>query len=362
MLKFYNSAYIIKIRERSAFTGGIDADRNVLNTGEDIIKRKVAAIFYSELNSFVIPKLEESLPYFALEQLKKVYPQRKPKLITAEDIEDILNRRDLVEIKKQKTIVRTGKFIKKNWISAAATVLLVILFAYLFVMDFDDNPASIVADGSKVYIKNARGKVLWNKDLTIPIELINNKRYIDSYIKIYDINDDNMNEILFVDINSKRLKCFDAQQKELWSYKFEDIVENQQQKLNKDYGITMVDAITYNGEKSIYLISSNGPSFSSAIYRISAKDDNRLPGTLWAAGHFTNALLLDYDEDVEKEIIGVGYDNGYEDLVFFICDLDTLTKMRPTTNDYLLNNIPLASIDYYLRFPKTVNCTPFSRQ
>ncbi len=353
ILKFYNPVFIINIKEKSAFTGGVDDKGIILTTGEEIVKQKVRTLFFSEVNNFVIPKTEETYAYFALTLLKQKFPERNLKLIPAEDINDVINRRDLIDIKKQKLVVRGGKFVKKNLVSAVITVLLAILFAYLFVIDWDDNPVSIISDGNKVYIKNARGKVLWNEDLRISEQFTDNKKYIDGYIKIVDINADNKNELLFIGNNSNRLKCINHEQKELWSYKFDDLVETKEQKLNNDYSIVIVDTITYDNQKSIYLISSNGPSFSSALYRISALDSKRLSGTLWAAGHFIDANILDYDNDGRNEIIGVGYDNGYEDLVFFICELDTLNTMRPTTNPYLLNNLRPARMEYYVRLPKT---------
>lgn len=353
ILKFYNPVYIINIKEQSAFTGGVTEVGEVLCTSEEIIKRKVATIFFSEINSFVFPKCEETYAYFALTQLKKNYPNRKLKLIPAEDINDVLNRRDIVDIKKQKLIVRSGKFVKKNWISALATVLLAVIFAYLFVMDFDDNPASVLADGNKVHIKNKKGKTLWSKDLIIPQNLIILKDFIKRSIMIVDVNEDSKNEVLFIGNSERSIKCLDYKQNELWQFKFEDQVESVNEKLNTDYGIYILDTLTFEGKKSIYLVSSNEPSFSSAIYRINASDGKRLPGTLWAAGHFMDAMIFDYDNDGQKEIIGVGYDNGYEDLVFFITRLDTLTRMRPTTLKYFLNNIPLADMKQYIRIPKT---------
>ena len=136
ILKFYNPAYIINIKEQSAFTGGVTETGEVLCTSEEIIKRKVAAVFFSEINTFVFPKCEETYAYFALTQLKKSYPDRKLKLIPVEEINDVLNRRDVVDITKQKLVVRSGKFVRKNWISAVATVVLAILFAFLFVYGF----------------------------------------------------------------------------------------------------------------------------------------------------------------------------------------------------------------------------------
>ena len=127
LLNFYNPSYIINLKSQSAFTGGVLKSGEVLCTSEEIIKRKVMAVFFSEISTFVFSKCEETYAYFSLTQLKQKYPKRKLKLIAVEDINDVLNRRDVVDIKKQKLVIRTGKFIKKNWISAAATVLLVIL-------------------------------------------------------------------------------------------------------------------------------------------------------------------------------------------------------------------------------------------
>ncbi|MCJ7553006.1 MAG: hypothetical protein MUO34_03895, partial [Ignavibacteriaceae bacterium] len=141
LLGFYNPAYIIKIKEQSAFTGGVTETGKVLCTSEEIIKQKVAAIFFSEMNAFVIPKTEETYAYFSLTQLKKNYPDRKLKLIPVEEINDVINRRDVVDIKKQKLIVRSGKILKKNWAVVSLSIMIfgIIYFANLW--DFDYNPA-----------------------------------------------------------------------------------------------------------------------------------------------------------------------------------------------------------------------------
>ena len=219
LLKIYNPAYLINIKEQSAFTGGVTEAGEVLYTSEEIIKRKVAAVFFSEINTFVFPKCEETYAYFALTQLKKDYQNRKLKLIDVEDINDVLNRRDVVDIKKQKLIVRSGKFVKKNWISAVATVLLAILFAYLFVMDFDDNPYSVYADNGIINIKNKSGRILWSKKTQIFDEGFNANFDLKKYfVKIIDINEDGKNEVLITsgfinksldEIIDNTLMCFD---------------------------------------------------------------------------------------------------------------------------------------------------------
>ena len=196
LLKFYNPTYAIKIKERSAFTGGIDSSGEVQNIGEEIIKQKVAAIFFSEINSFVIPKLEETYAYFALTQLKNQFPQRNLKLIPVEDINDVLNRRDLAEIKKINPVVRTGKLIKKNWVGALVAVWFTIILSFLFVLDFDDNPYLIDAENGVINIRNKPGRILWNKKTSLGAEAINDNFDLQKYfVKIVNIDDDRENEV-----------------------------------------------------------------------------------------------------------------------------------------------------------------------
>lgn len=360
LLNFYNPSYLINIKSQSAFTGGVLKSGEVLCTSEEIIKRKVAAVFFSEINTFVFPKCEETYAYFSLTQLKQKYPKRKLKLIPVEDINDVLNRRDIVDIKKQKFVVRSGKFIKKNWISAVATVLLAILFAYLFVMDFDDNPAILKAEGGVLYVKNKNGKVLWAKLVNVSKAEIQSNRFKNA--KIVDIENDGKNEVLICGerdannnflINSAAVTCYNSEGIEIWQRVFRDKVISEREILDTNYTVHILDTLTYNGQKSVLLFASNNNSFSSAIYRLDLKTGNRLPGTFWASGHIMDGIIKDVDNDSKQEVVGVGYDNGYEDLVFFIIENDTLTTMRPTTNDYLLRGIPFANMKQFIRIPKT---------
>ncbi len=356
LLKFYNPTYVIKIKEQSAFTGGIDVSGDVLNVGDDIIKQKVAAIFFSEMNSFVIPKQEETYAFFYLTQLKKQHPKRNLRIIPAADIYDVLKRRNLVEIKKINPIVRSGKFVKKNWVSATIVILLTILFTYLFTVDFDDNPTILAADGSTLFIKNKNDKILWTKNITL------NEKDLIRCARIIDIDGDGINEVILTyesdkkngnPIDNSMVSCYNKDAGLIWKYSFGDTVYSRREVLNTEYHLNIIDTLTFTKEKSLFLISSNGPSFSSAIFRIDLRTGQRLPGTFWASGHIIDCKIKDINKDNKPEMIGVGYDNGYEDAVFFIYVVDTLTKVRPTKEEYSIINHPISLMKSYIRFPKT---------
>jgi len=362
LLKFYNPAYIINIKEQSAFTGGVTEAGEVLCTSEEIIKRKVAAVFFSKINTFVFPNCEETYAYFALTQLKKSYPDRKLKLIPVEEINDVLNRRDIVDIKKQMLIVRSGKFVKKNWVSTVVTVLLAILFAYLFAIDFDDNPYSLTTDGTLLYVKNKNAKILWSKKISLTKEAKNDPNLLGLSCKLYDINSDGENEILITNVLSSdernntsgaKLTCYNKDKSEIWSYTFSDSVESEREILIPSYFCQMIDTVTIQNIKNLFVISTNIPSFSSAIYSINIRTGKRLPGNVWCSGHIIGALIKDVNNDGQLDILAVGLDNGFEEQVVFAFQIDTLTKVRPSTAEYTIKNFPIGNFIAYIRIPKT---------
>ncbi len=362
ILKFYNPTYLIKLIEKSAFTGGVAESGEILNTSENIIKRKVSLIFFSQINSFVIPKLEETYAYFTLAQLKKNYPNRKLKLIPAEDITDVLNRRDLVDIRKQKVVVRSAKFVKKNWISAVATVLLAILFTYLFVIDFDDNPESLYSDGNKLFVKNKNGKVLWTLNVNLNIDVLTYPELLKNYAMIIDLNGDNENELLFIQtaLDERNVKqgrgtiiYFDKYQKIKWEYTFQDTVFSERENLQPVYDAYLIDTTTIENRKVLLSYANNSTSFSSAIFALDLNTGERINNTQWNSGYTWDAMIIDPKGDGERELVAMGADNGLKDAVLWGMKVKNINGYRPTTPDYRIRNFDETKLQFYLRIPNT---------
>lgn len=221
-----------------AFTGGVSENGELLSTGKEIIKKKINTIFFSDSKVFIFHKSEEKYAENFLKGLKEKYPNRNLKLEVFENIESILNRRDLIEIKKQKLIIRSAKFVKKNWKSAVAAILLAVLFSFLYLIDLDDNPYSYYSDGAYTHIRNKNSKTLWS----IKERLTNYGLNLDlskKNMRIFDINNDGINEVISVYEFIKKeteesklfLKCYDKNKKIIWAYKFSDIAESNRGKL-----------------------------------------------------------------------------------------------------------------------------------
>lgn len=373
LLKFYNSNTIARTASSMVFTGSMDGEGRINSVSTEIIKAKTAAVFYSQAKMFVVPFDDYPAAKKKLDELKTLYPKRNLELIPVTNLDDILNRRNIVEIKKLTPVQRSSRFIKQNWAGIITAILLTMVLPYFFLLDLDDNPATFSADTSTLYIKNKNGKVLWKKEMFFDKNTLDDPKNLSRQIRILDVNNDGMNEVIiqygtnsasnFLDDGT--LRCYDKKAEVVWKYSLSDIVTSERETLSNQYGLSILDTITINGVKSLFLISNNNHSFSSAIYHIDLKTRKRLPGTLWCSGHVVDAMLKDINNDSKKDIVAIGYDNGYEDGVFFGYDIDTLTQVRLTTNEYLIKNYPLADLITYLRIPKTdfdiyyENRTPF---
>ena len=167
LLNFYNPVYIIRLAPGVAFTGAVTREGEITFPGDDIIRQKTAALFYSSVSTFVYPKSSEAAAEEACQSLRQKYPERNLKLVPAAGFDDVLNRRDLVEIRKRNIAKRAGRFIKTNWVTAASVFVLLLIAFFLFVADFDNNPSELTADGTLCLLKTRTAKYYGQKELVL---------------------------------------------------------------------------------------------------------------------------------------------------------------------------------------------------
>lgn len=360
LLKYYNAKYLVEAIDGIAITGSLSEKGDILSIGENNIKLKTELIFYSNINLFVIPKDDEIAATRKLEELKQEYPNRKLKIIAVEDLDDLLNRRNIISIKKQNPVIRAKNLAQKNISTLLVILILTSLLTILLTIDFDDNPTFITLDGHNAYIKNKNGKILWS--IEYPINIRNNKKLKYALFNIIDINNDGENEIIYVipyETNKNRknnqgtILCVNKKNNVIWSYEFVDTVSSEREELPSYYNVFLSDTTMYNGRKVMFFWANNVPSFSSAISAIHLSNGTRISETFWSAGHTSSVLLKDLDSDNLKEIIALGTDNGYEDIVFFSFKVNDLDGYRFTEQSYIIINKKAVKLLCYLRFPKT---------
>ena len=360
ILKHYNSKTIVNIKGCIAVTGGIDKDSKIISTSKTIIETKVELVFFSDAEIFCVPKADEIWAEDKLSQLSLKYPNRKLKIIGLSDLEDLLSRRNIVDIRKEKIIIRTGKFVRKNWISAVTTVLLAILFTFLFVMDFDDNPAMFHQEGKLLNVQNQNGKNLWSVRLNFyPGDGSNDRSNYSR--KIIDINNDGVNEVLIAEeemdsdaFDNGRVACFDKNKRLIWEYNFRDSVSTFRRWTN-NYQVSIIDTTTMNKTKIILLMARNIPNFPNAIFKLDITNGKRFDSTatLWNAGAITNVLIGDFNDDGTKELVIAGMHNGFEKAILFSANFEKIKGQTPAPERYIFNKIPEAELIQFILLPHT---------
>ena len=360
--KLYNFPTDVHVNNSAVFTGGIDEDGIVKSISSDIIVKKIETVFYSCKTNFAIPKNDEKEAREKLAELNKAYPERKLKLISVKDLDDVLDHRNLVSLQRQKFTKRFIKYAKSPPVSIFLGLILISLLTFYFIRQLDNNPVRFENEGYFLNVENQYGKVLWTKKMGFDSN--NKDEHVLTIIdqKIFDINNDGVNEVLLCLENLKgtkeenqkgRIACFDNKGKLIWKYNFNDSISTNNEVCPIDYQINLLNVVKETDKKIIYAYSKNGFGFSSAVFRLDALTGKRLKGTLWHPGHFTGGIISDFNNDGEQEIVLEAINNGLERSAVMSINIENINGAAPSTNKYEYKGYPIAKFNHYILLPKT---------
>jgi len=360
IISLYNFPFSISVKHGIVITGGFGNRESFLSMDKETIENKVAMVFYSASKNFVIPEESKKWAVEKLNELKKNYPKRNLEITGISTLQDLLNRRNIVDVKKQSIAVRSIKFAKSNLAFSISLLTLILVVTYFYLFNFDDNPAVLFNQGNNLFVENKSGKVLWTKKMDINSDMGPN--YLRNYERVFDINDDKRNEVLLCQVNKYELKhkeeegsifCFNSFGQELWHYKFKDTVQTKYENLEPVYKCFFIDTVTENGKKLMLAAADNGPSFSSAIFTIDLSTGKRTGTTFWNPGFIVTGLTASIRDKNDKLIIFAGANNGYEKSFIAGIELNKLYGYAPSTPHYTFSGMKPANLLFYILLPKT---------
>jgi hypothetical protein len=364
LLKFYKSPIIVQTKHSAAITGGLNSNGTVLETFSPVIIHKTEAAFFSDVKYFMLPKSDEPDALKKFNSLKKDYPLRDLKIIPIEDVEDLVNRRDIIDIKKQKTVKRLVNFTRRNPFSLTLLLILFLMVLIYSSVIWDKNPSSYNFTGSILKIKNKMGQVLWTQQMIFSIDNPAHAYYLSLACRIVDINNDGINEVIItyasegkgtVNNLAGKVICFSAKKDIIWEYIFNDPISTESINHTTSFNSDIIDTVTENGKKVLYLMANNLPLYPMAIYKLDIRTGVRvdIEKTLWHSGGLLSPLIDDFNGDGKMELAVVGVNNGYESAVFFSIQLDKLGGQMPSTQYYTFKDLKKAEYDIYILFPQS---------
>lgn len=361
-------------------TGGIDADGNLLPTGEEAIGLKTKAVFFSFSSAFILPEDDLEHARKTLNDLQKKYPGRKLELIPVRNINEIINRRDIFRVARKPMKQRMKEWARKYRYGALLFLPVIVLLGFFYMREFDGNPVSFELEGSNLMIKNKYGRVLWSWVVSSYVPRDFSVNDLNTRIMIIDINEDGLNEVIFSDELLVRkdpqaeriLLCFNSDQEAIWRFSMNDTVSSPKERnIPPEYSLKIFDTVTVDKKKRLLLWTNSVTTYPSAIFTIDPGSGRRYPGTIWNAGFIQQVAVDDIDDDQKEEIIFLAVDNGLEFQKIVACEMPEGEYMIETRPDYFLSGklpfrpifeLSVPSTDYTIKISSNKRDLFFDRQ
>ena len=362
LTKFYNLPFHVNIKENIASTGGLDSFGNVLPVSASHIKMKIETVFYSSVEHFIIPIQDTDSAVERLQLLKETHPQRNLKLVPIRTFYDLLDRRSLIDIKKQPAIIRAGRSVWKNRIASLAVFMLVCVLSFFAMHDLDNNPAIIDFQSNTVLIKNKLGRLLFEKEMDVTLSNAMSSGAKNQFVRLIDIDKDGINEVLICKeklTDSEKttgfgsIFCYDNKGVKKWQYCSNDSVKTIVKTFKNTFVIGLIDTLTESRKTALYLFACDVLEFPSAIFKIDLLTGNRLGSALWNPGSIYSALIKDIDNDGQREIVVGCVNNALRCPCIFSVKTSNLYGMNYYTREYHLVGIEPSKLEHCLFLPKT---------
>ncbi len=359
ILKFYNSRYLVLPLPDISATGSLDKSGNTKMLGKEIIQNKTEVVFYSKIKRFLVPKEDESYAIEKLNELKKNYPKRNLSLAGIESLEDVLDRRNILKIKKENNAVWIYKKITSNKMALAVIVLSLFIVGYFLFWQFDDNPAILEFQPSNILVKNEAGNLLWKKEIyTEPIYYLSEDPIKRTKARFVNVDDDEMYELLITSEMNRAdstggISCYDSDGKELWYYYFRDNVETRIEKFSSIYSLgKIIDIYQKDSSPEILLAGQHINFYPTPFVKLNGKGE-QIDDVFWHPGGSRGGFLKDIDDDGKVELVASAISNGFERCVLFSIEYDKLKGTAPTTENYRFLGLKTADFDHYILLPKS---------
>lgn len=362
LLKLYQTRSLINVKSGIAITGGVNENGAVLPVKEEIISAKTRVAFYSTISSLVVPKEDEEYAVKKTIELNKVFPGRKLKIIGIESLEDLIDRRSVVEIKKTNLINYAAKKIYKHKYSVILLLMLVFVSGYFLGMNFDNNPDSLDIDDHLLSVKNKYGNILWQRKVGYSDDQPLTEFMKGRIARLFDVNNDGKKDLIITSelLNGTkdvgkfgRVACFDYKQRLLWQYVFRDTISTRVEKFTPFYSLHIFDIEKNLKDPEILLVGQHENYYPSPIIKLRLKDGKRIGGIFWHPGGGSQGFIGDYNGDGKDEIIATSISNGLERCVLYSIDYDKLKGTAPTTKNYRFIGKPVADFNQYIVLPKS---------
>jgi hypothetical protein len=248
----------------------------------------------------------------------------------------------------------------------------VLAAALFFIRSSPGEPADFRIDGSKLIIRDKKGKELWDFDTGLE-NLISEKAYRTRFqirseaansgtllplIIMKDINRDKKVETLFCaktrdEYDESGLFCFDDRGRQLWAYKPGREINFGGRIFSADFRIFGIETcdINHDADLETFMISSHMPHSPSELAALDCH--GKVLGEFINWGQFHDLIFADFEGNGKAEVAVAGQNDEYEKACLAVFDPSRISGASPQSERFRCRNCAEGSEKFYIIMPRT---------
>ena len=366
MINTYFQQHLHAVNSETVINGGVDLHGGLLPVNEEGLQAKIRTAFFSPIKRLIIPWNNMAYAMECLEILRRRYPRRHLILESAENLNQLVQDRNLVTRKRLTPARRLTSSLRRQKGKLAWALSGLLLIFLVFSINtrgriwIDRNPATYEIIGQYLIVRNLEGKDLWKYDFSVPLT----RQYYfkpAQNVKLKNIDNDEKYEVLIgiYEYNhpetSGHLFVFDNEGSLMLKLKTGREITFGKRSYADHYRIAYVDVVDVesDGKKELVTISHHFPDFPCCV-NIWDLNGNKL-SEYWHAGHIDRAYFFDLDGDGTSEMFLLGQNNEYRCAVLAVLPPQHHDGISPQseTGQYYTKDIPRAREIHYIRFPQS---------
>lgn len=349
------------LSQRMVVTGALDMLGEVRPIGDQSLRVKLEAVFYSPFSEVVLPRKNSPEAEKYLRTLTRDHGGKRVTIHAVKTLGECLQNKTLVTKRKvflPKRVVATRR--RRIWGSVILGItVLAFLASWLFTRR-DTVPVKLIPQGQYVLALNTSGKELWRYD--VGVELLEKysldlhspyKRYL-----IDDLNGDGQVEVVFAtgDGNNKSIDgsvyYLTHSGKLLWRFHDHPVMTFGTEVMDDYYITQLLTSYDFegDGQQEIVAVFTNKPWYPCRIAILNLKGE--VLEEYWHSGYIRCLTVIDIDRDGVGEILFGGANNDYDQAVVGVLEYGYLSGHSPEDDkNYVPQGVPRGTERYYFRFP-----------
>jgi hypothetical protein len=369
-LKYANQRLVYRIKAGVALTGVVHPDGTVLPVDPASLVPKTRAIFFSRIDTLVVPRTQLEPVEVEVRLLQERYPGRRLDVIGVAHLREVFFDLRIIH---QQVVSRSLHLLRGAWrrrsmlAPLALIVALVAILASILIGPIDRNPVEAVYAGEHLILMNSSADTLATLEVG-PVTVVHARGIKGGYrfntCVCLDTDSDGRNEVIFIEKawegtgGVDLLRCWSiVRQQFLWkiqrrrSYTFPQKPEAEGTNYMMN-GFTLGD-LNADGRRELLLIANHSPSFPGVLTVIDPADGSE-HGEYLHTGNIMDLVLVDVDDDGDNEIVGCAVNNAFNMAALFCLDGRGIAGHSPDLPAYEPDSIPPAREQCYLLMPRTV--------